>query len=137
MTRLMFEPNKTLKGHKLLVLSPMPVEPRLVNHVKARFPDLDIVCHQAAWGIRDTYKIVPEEEWKDVTILVSGTGMPHRDQAPKLQYVQLFSAGANHILDLPLFKETDIVFCTANGVHGYVHERGSQQQQLWCHNVPL
>jgi hypothetical protein len=43
--------------------------------------------------------------------------LPTRELAPKLQYMQLCSAGANHIHRLPLYEETDIAFCTANGVH--------------------
>jgi len=118
MTLLMSEPNRTLKGHKLLILSPMPASQHLIDQIKALFPDLEIAYHQLAWGVRDTSSVVPSGEWKDVTILLTGSGLPEKEQAPKLQYVQLFSAGANHILDHPLFKETDIVFCTANGVHG-------------------
>jgi hypothetical protein len=120
MTLIMSTPNRTLKGHKLLVLSPMPVAQHLVDQLKSQFPDLEIVNHTVAWGVRDTSHLVSEEEWKGVTILATGTGLPEKGQAPNLQYVQLFSAGANQVLGLPLFKESDIVFCTANGVHGYV-----------------
>lgn len=65
------------------------------------------------------------EEWKDVTILLTFTYLPQPKDAPTLQYVQLISAGANHVLGHPLFRdgrgdgeEEEVVFCTANGVHG-------------------
>lgn len=67
------------------------------------------------------------EEWKDVTILLTFTYLPQPKDAPKLQYVQLISAGANHILDHPLFRDgrgdgkEEVQFCTANGVHGFVY----------------
>jgi hypothetical protein len=96
----------------------MKVSQRLIDQLKTQFPDLEVVSHEMAWGERDTSNIVPGEDWEDITILCAGSGLPDKDQAPKLQYVQLFSAGANHILEHPLFTETDIVFCTANGVHG-------------------
>ncbi|KAF3771303.1 hypothetical protein M406DRAFT_240378, partial [Cryphonectria parasitica EP155] len=60
-------------------------------------------------------------EWKDVTILLTGYSrefLPEKDDVPKLQYVQLSSAGANAIVSDPLYTDTDVAFCTANGVHG-------------------
>ena len=35
-----------------------------------------------------------------------------------MAFVQLSSAGANFLPKMPLFAETEVPFCTANGVHG-------------------
>lgn len=106
--------NKTLKGHKLLILlgdqAPSKDEQEAV---KRKYPDLTI---QAG-----TKSDLTKEDWKDVTILVTGysrEGLPDKDDVPKLQYVQLSSAGANLIVTDPLYTDTDVAFCTANGVHG-------------------
>lgn len=110
-------PNKFLEGHKLLIASPFAPSAEDLARLHAEFPGLVIGHYEVAWGAKLLDK-VPESEWKDVTILLSGSSLPTIEQAPKLQYVQLVSAGANHILTNPLFVDTDVSFCTANGVHG-------------------
>ncbi|KAI6351466.1 hypothetical protein MCOR25_009923 [Pyricularia grisea] len=112
----------SLKGHKLLMLVPAPFlpPPEYLEHLSRRFPGLEIFTHAREWA--DGSAPVPSADggwrWEDITILITGSALPDKEQAVKLQYVQLLSAGANHILKHPLFAETDITFCTANGVHG-------------------
>jgi hypothetical protein len=114
------KPNKTLKGHKLLLLSPWPADTQFIAKLRAEFPDLECVVHQLGWAQRAPSADFPDEDWRDVTILLTGSALPAPEKAPKLQYVQLVSAGANHILKNPLFTDTNVAFCTANGVHGCV-----------------
>ncbi|KAJ0309610.1 hypothetical protein COL5a_010561 [Colletotrichum fioriniae] len=118
MIMLLPPPNKTLKGHKLLVLSQFPLPQEWLDRVHAEFPDLKVVHHELAWADKKPKDSFNHDEWKDVTILLTGSALPAIEDAPKLHYVQLQSAGANHILKDPLFKDTDVSFCTANGVHG-------------------
>lgn len=112
-------PNKTLEGQKLLItlgeFSPSTEE---IDAVKQKYPDLDVQVGQK--------KDITKEEWKDVTILLTThnrEGLPDKDDVPNLQYVQLSSAGANLIVTDPLYTDTDVAFCTANGVHGCVVSR--------------
>lgn len=109
-------PNKTLQGHKLLVLlGDWEPSKEDLAAVQEKYPDLVIQTGRKS--------DITQEDWKDVTILVTGysrEGLPEKDAVPKLQYVQLSSAGANAILADPLFTDTDVAFCTANGVHGQV-----------------
>ncbi len=37
---------------------------------------------------------------------------------PNLKLIHLFSAGANHLSETPVWKETDITFTNSSGVHG-------------------
>ncbi len=111
-------PNKTLKGHKLLILTVMETPPAALESIKAEFPNLEIVTYRTEFNRHDPTPPFPPEEWRDVTILLTFAIVPKPHEAPKLQYVQLLSAGANLILDTPLFKETDVTFASANGVHG-------------------
>jgi hypothetical protein len=114
-TQLATGSNPTLKGHKLLIVIPMDVPQSFLDATKAEFPDLEVVHQKLEWG---QVASLPDEVWKDVTVLMTLATLPTAEQAPKLQFVQLVSAGANHILDKPLFKDTNVKFCTANGVHG-------------------
>jgi hypothetical protein len=110
------EPNPTLKGHKLLFVSEFKPSDAYVKSLESKFPDLQIVRHVATEGQKPP--TISAEEWKDVTLMLTGNVYPEPEDVPKLQYVQLQSAGANHILEKKLFTDTHAVFCTANGVHG-------------------
>ncbi|KAK4209999.1 oxidoreductase-like protein [Rhypophila decipiens] len=111
----------TLKGHKLLIVTAVGAPAAYLQKLKTEFPDLEIDTHILNGRFLNKPQEVdqvPPEKWKDVTILVTFNVLPTPEQAPKLEYVQLFSAGVNHIIKLPIFTDTEISFCTANGVHG-------------------
>lgn len=107
-----------LEGHLLLLLSPFKPPAEWLDSVKSDYPGLEVVYRELAFFGTPGKDVISSEEWGRVTILLTGSYLPPRDVAPKLEYVQLISAGANQILDKPLFLDTDIAFCTANGVHG-------------------
>jgi hypothetical protein len=111
-------PNKTLKGHKLLILSSWPLPPGYIESLQKKHSDIQVVYHKVSQDENGYRNLLPDKEWKDVTILLGGELLPRREVAPKLEYVQVTSAGADHILKEPLFLNTDVTFCTANGVHG-------------------
>lgn len=121
--------NKTLKGHKLLVLLGVTGPPTIllgavfktewIQELERLFPDLEIeVLRDVTWNTDDFRDQFPDAKWKGVTVLVTGSALPEPRLAPNIQYVQLQSAGANHLLDHPLVKETSTNICTASGVHG-------------------
>ena len=111
--------NPTLKGEKLLILRHWLPPQSFLDDLHKAHPDLVIRAHQLKPDEED--QKLPSDIWEDVTVILTyETLPPTKDAAPKLKYVQLDSAGCNHILDLPLFAETDIKLCTANGVHPYV-----------------
>lgn len=119
--------NRTLTGHTLLILSPHPQDASFRARLRDRFPDLKV--QHVDWDVWRRGPELPDPAavtdtdggrivWDDVTVFVTGPAFPEVSQAPKLQLVQLQSAGANYVLDKPIFKDTDVAFCTANGVHG-------------------
>lgn len=116
--RRIVDKNPTLNGHKLLILSPFLTPQATLDALRKRFADLKIVVRQQPFDDGNPNSLVERGEWKDVTVLLTGSALPEREDAPKLSYVQLLSAGVNHLVSKPLFKDTDIPFCTANGVHG-------------------
>ncbi|KAI0430492.1 hypothetical protein F5Y09DRAFT_307638 [Xylaria sp. FL1042] len=113
--------NKDLEGHRLLILSVLDLPDGYQEHLRAKFPGLQVVYSRFdPWREASTATIpgVTAEDWAKVTILLTGPRLPTIDEAPRMQLVQLQSAGANYVLDKPLFKDTKIPFCTANGVAG-------------------
>lgn len=114
-------PNKTLRGHKLLIIAPWKEPDGLVAKLTAEFPDLQVVYFAQDWhGAPAGLPVssLPAETWKDVTVLLTFSTLPKPEEAPRLAYVQLMSAGINHLVETPLYRDTDVEFCTANGVHG-------------------
>lgn len=110
--------NKTLKGHKLIALTNFKGAERYVKEIQKEFPDLKVSSGFLEWADKKDPDSITDDDWKTATILMTGSRIPEPKAAPNLQLVQLVSAGANHVLDTSLFKDTDVAFCTANGVHG-------------------
>lgn len=112
-------PNKDLTGHKLVMIAE-EIPESLVEHLRRKYPGLQVVqVKLSPWN--NTAEPLPgftDDDWATTTVLLTGPRIPTIEQAPKLQLVQLQSAGANYVLDRPLFKDTKIPFCTANGVAG-------------------
>lgn len=104
-------PNKALKGHKLLIISPWTPPTDVLTRLREVYSGLEIAHYNAKSD-------VPDGDWSSVTILLTQREFPTKEAVPKLEYIQLYSAGAEHIVKDPLFVDTDISFCTANGVHG-------------------
>lgn len=113
-------PNKDLDGHRLLILTNLDLPDGYREHLRAKFPGLEFVhSHFNPWQAGAAAAPIPdvtEEDWAKVTVLVTGPRLPTIEEAPKMQLVHLQSAGANYVLDKPIFKDTKIPFCTANGV---------------------
>ncbi|KAM0444384.1 hypothetical protein ACHAO4_010227 [Trichoderma viride] len=133
--------NKALSGHKLLVLLGVTgppktllgttFQPEWISELKDLFSGLEIVTVKGCiWNTPAFEDKFPQKEWKDVTILVTGSALPAAHIAPKLEYVQIQSAGANHILQNPLFSSTDVALCTASGVHGGILGYGAVGRQI-------
>lgn len=108
-----------LPGHKILILAPWVPSEDFLERLRNKYPGLEIAHRELPRTRRVSEAGISPEEWKDVTILLAGgLAIPDKELVPKLKYVQVMSAGANRILGHPIFLETDVTFCTANGVHG-------------------
>ncbi|KAH6953341.1 hypothetical protein DER45DRAFT_378958 [Fusarium avenaceum] len=117
MTLIQTVKNKTLKGHKAIIFATKDTPQAKFDAIRKQFPDLTIKTFISSWGAPLDPKF-DEEEWKDTTVFLTATYLPKPEQVPHLLYVQLQSAGANHLLQHPLFADTKVPFSTANGVHG-------------------
>lgn len=107
-------------SESLLVLLPWEPSPESVQRIRDAYPNVAVSVYRSPWGTTKVPDEVTPEKLAETTLLLAGTAFPEKDAVPNLKYVQLSSAGANHVLDNPLFTDTDVKFCTANGVHGYV-----------------
>lgn len=83
-------------------------------------PGIEVITYRTVRGAQEVPDDIPQDVWDQVTVLFTWTEVPPKGKAPRLQYVQLLSAGCNHMIGKPLFDDTDVAFCTANGVHPYV-----------------
>jgi phosphoglycerate dehydrogenase-like enzyme len=59
---------------------------------------------------------IPTKLLAQAEVLYTFGALPQPEQAPHLRWVQLNSAGANHVLQHPLFA-TDVMFTTVSGLH--------------------
>ncbi|KAH9991324.1 hypothetical protein F4779DRAFT_609640 [Xylariaceae sp. FL0662B] len=110
---------KDLPGHKLLIIVPWDLPEGYLEYIRSKYPSMKaFYIKWDTWNKPTLPPNVTDEDWTTVTVLLTGPRFPTKEAVPKLQLVQLQSAGANYILDNPLFKDTDVAFCTANGVHG-------------------
>ena len=108
---------KGLSNDVLLVSVPTPPHETWIAHLKASHPGLTV-----RWFTQpNTYPPLPlpEEMYEGVTLLI--TLWPHpAESLPNVRYIQLLSAGADRWIKHDLYKNQNVIFCTANGAHSYV-----------------
>lgn len=55
----------------------------------------------------------------DATVLVTLSALPlSRAAAPNLKLIHICSAGTNHLVDQPIYKDSSITITTSSGMHG-------------------
>ncbi|EXJ86917.1 D-3-phosphoglycerate dehydrogenase [Capronia epimyces CBS 606.96] len=101
----------------LLVLLHWAPSEEYISSLSRISPGIRVIVHQTAMYDTEVPKEITDETWASVTILLTWKLVPAKEQAPNLRYVQLISAGCNQLFGQPIFEQTDIAFCTANGVH--------------------
>ncbi len=112
-----------------VVLISAPIEQDWVERLKRVSPDLTIE-HQPSLSSQDPL-------WQEVEIIYGFPWkLPKLEQAPNLRWIQLYSAGADRIVDNPLFQ-TDIMITTASGVHAInIAEYVFTMTLAWYRKVP-
>lgn len=123
--------NTNNKSH--VVLSTYQLDSQWVERLQSLSPALQIEQRPV-----HSLKEIPDNLWQEVEILYSFAGtFPSPEQVPLLRWVQLYSAGANRILDQPLFH-TSVIFTTASGVHASnIAEYVLMVILDWFHHFPL
>ncbi|MBE2222326.1 MAG: D-2-hydroxyacid dehydrogenase [Anaerolineae bacterium] len=78
----------------------------------------------------------PEDRATNAEIMYTYGGLPKPEIAPNLRWVQLHSAGINHITNQP-FWDSDILFTTTSGIHAPNMAQYALTQILaWSQRVP-
>jgi phosphoglycerate dehydrogenase-like enzyme len=55
--------------------------------------------------------------WEETDVLYTLSALPDPEDVPHLRWVQLHSAGVDHVIDHPLFGAKDILLTTTSGIH--------------------
>ncbi|KAL5315441.1 hypothetical protein ACEPPN_016309 [Leptodophora sp. 'Broadleaf-Isolate-01'] len=106
----------------ILILLPFPHDAKVTSLIDSieRKHHVDIEYHNIAFtGMAPpNLTSVPEDSWKKSTILVTFNSLPPSLKLiPNLKLLHLFSAGANHIFQTPIWKDTEIPITNSSGVH--------------------
>ncbi|MBN1426952.1 MAG: D-2-hydroxyacid dehydrogenase [Anaerolineae bacterium] len=116
---------------KINVLVTLSFEQPLLDKLSRVSPNLEIVQHEAR-SVDDIAEIMEEVE-----ILYTLEAIPLAENAPNLRWVQLHSAGADSILQHPLYAQSDVLFTTANGIHAIpMAEYVIAQILAFSHHLP-
>ena len=93
------------------VLSTVRFSEEQLKRLQAVSPRLRLTQHT----VRSADK-VPPDVWPEVEVLCTFGALPDPDRAPRLRWVQLLSAGADHAIGHPAFKD-GVTLTTASGIH--------------------
>ncbi|MCA9973715.1 MAG: D-2-hydroxyacid dehydrogenase, partial [Anaerolineales bacterium] len=78
----------------------------------------------------------PANKTTQAEILYAVTDVPRPEQAPQLRWIQLHSAGVEHLRDTAVWH-TDILITSASGIHAPNMAQYALTQMLaWAHRVP-
>lgn len=121
-----------LSIHPVHVLSTRSFADAWLDQLRALSPRLVIDQVTA-----DTADQVPDSVWAEVEVLYTWGALPDPAQAPNLRWVQLDTAGVNHLLDTPLWK-SDVALTTLNGVApSNMAEFALMMMMAFGHRLPL
>ena len=93
------------------ILSTMKFDSALLDQIRAVSERIILTQHTA----RDD-RAVPAEAFEQAEVLYTFGVLPQPEQAPHLHWVQLNSAGVNHVIQHLLFA-SDVMFTTMSGLH--------------------
>ncbi len=84
------------------------------------------------------YPNVPDNVWHDTEILYTANRYPLPEQAPRLRWIQLHSAGIDHALKEPIVLAEDVEVTTASGVHStHIAEFCLAMMLAFMYKLPL
>lgn len=79
---------------------------------------------------------ITEVLWRDVEVLYTFTTLPAPEQAPKLRWIQLFTAGADHVFRHPI-GGCPVAVTSVSGVHAVaMAEYVFGMLLAWHHRIP-
>lgn len=115
------------------VLIAAPLTDELLEQVQHISPELTVRSWQSS-----SSETIPDDLWREVEVLYTSftTPLPAPEKAPRLRWVQLYSAGPDHILNHPLCA-TPVLFTTTSGIHAIpIAEYVLTTMLAWWHRLP-
>jgi hypothetical protein len=106
-------------SEQVLIISVWSIPPTLVAEVQSRHPHCNIMSFKvSSW---DDFSTVPTAAWAPATVIMA-YNLPWQIplRSPNLKYVQLVSAASDHMRNHPVYTQSNITICSANGIHGFV-----------------
>ncbi len=95
-------------GETINVIVAMDFSDDLINDLRELSPRLQVERY---------YPDVPEKAYANAEVLFTANAFPLPEQAPRLRWIQLYSAGVNHVIDKPIIQSEDLEVTTASGMH--------------------
>lgn len=89
----------------------MDFSDELIEQLRAISPHLHIERH---------FPKVPDSAWATAEVLYTGNILPEPAQAPRLRWIQLQSAGMEHVLDRAIVRAEDVEVTSTSGIHATV-----------------
>lgn len=95
-------------AEKINVVVAMDFSDEIMQRIKDVSEDLHVRKH---------YPDVPSSAWNNAEILYTGNRFPAPEDAPHLRWIQLHSAGIEHILQQRIVQAEDVAITSASGIH--------------------
>jgi phosphoglycerate dehydrogenase-like enzyme len=119
------DPNK----EQINVVVAMDFSDELMDEIRAVSPRLRVERH---------FPKVPDKVWETVDILYTGRHLPDPPQAPRLRWIQLHSAGLDHLFGNPILDAHEIEITTTSGIHATPMAEYSLAMMLaFAYKLPL
>jgi phosphoglycerate dehydrogenase-like enzyme len=113
------------------VLSTMGFSDDLLARIRAVSERIQVTQHTVSRAAD-----VPAQAFAQAEVLYTFGALPEPEQAPCLRWVQLNSAGANHVLNHPLFAR-DVTFTNNSGLHAtIIGEYVLASMLAWSRHLP-
>ena len=93
------------------ILSTVKFDPASLDRIRAVSERIVLTQHTTP-----NAEAIPAEAVEQAEVLYTFGALPRPEQAPHLRWVQLNSAGANRVIQHPLFA-SDVMFTTVSGLH--------------------
>jgi phosphoglycerate dehydrogenase-like enzyme len=115
------------------VLITFDFPPELIDKLQNVSTHLSITCRKTEQP-EEIADLIPE---LDVLYTWHRDILPQPGEAPRLRWVQLHSAGLDHIANHPLLTSGDVTFTTASGIHAIqIAEYVFTQLLAFSHHIP-
>ncbi len=114
------------------VVSAVSFSDELLDRLRAVSPRL-VVMQQTASSADE----LPAGWWEQVKVLYTASVLPDPARAPHLRWVQMHSAGVDHLQDTPLWR-SDVIVTTSSGIHApNIAEYVLAMVLAFAHRLPL